>query len=144
MRHVSRQVSQGQIRALAEFRHQIRSFLHFSEEAAKSAGVEPQQHQLMLAIKAVEPEAAGIGYLAERLLLRHHSVVGLVDRMEQSGLVKRVRSASDRRIAQAILTPKGALILKKLSVHHRRELKSAAPALIEHLTTILHDTEIQP
>ncbi len=98
----------------------------------------------MLAIKAVEPEAAGIGYLAERLLLRHHSVVGLVDRMEQSGLVKRVRSASDRRIAQAILTPKGALILKKLSVHHRRELKSAAPALIEHLTTILHDTEIQP
>lgn len=95
----------------------------------------------MLAIKAVEPEAAGIGYLADRLMLRHHSAVGLVDRTEQAGLVKRVRSAADRRSAQAILTPKGAMILKKLSLHHRRELKSGAPALIAHLTTILHDTE---
>lgn len=140
---ISRQVTQQQIRALAEFRHQMRRFLHFSEDAAKFAGVEPQQHQMMLAIKAVEPEAAGIGYLANRMLLRHHSAVGLVDRMEQSGLVRRVRSAEDRRSAQAILTPKGAMILKKLSMHHRRELQTAIPALIGTLTTILHDTELQ-
>ncbi len=141
VRNASQPVSQRQIRALAEFRHQLRRFLHFSEDAAKNAGVEAQQHQLMLAIKAVEPEAAGIGYLADRLMLRHHSAVGLVDRTEHAGLVKRVRSAADRRSAQAILTPKGAMILKKLSLHHRQELKSAAPALIENLTTILHDTE---
>jgi DNA-binding MarR family transcriptional regulator len=135
-----RDVSQKQIRALAEFRHQTRRFLHFSEEAAKSAGVEPQQHQLMLAIKAVEPEPAGIGFLAERLFLRHHSVVGLVDRLEQAGLAKRVRSAADRRSAQVVLTPKGAKILHALARHHRQELKSTIPGLIEALTEILHDT----
>ncbi len=134
-------VSQRQIRALAEFRHQIRRFLHFSEEAAKSAGIEPQQHQLMLAIKAVEPEPAGIGFLAERLLLRHHSVVGLVDRLEQAGLVKRKRSAEDRRSACVVLTSQGAKMLHKLSVPHRQELKSAIPALIESLVTILHDID---
>ena len=128
------EVSQQQIRALAEFRHQIREFLHFSEEAARGAGVEPQQHQLMLAIKAMEPEPASIRYLAERLLLRHHSAVGLVDRLERSGLVRRARSTTDRRSAQVFLTAKGSRILHKLSLHHREELKSAIPALIESLT----------
>jgi DNA-binding MarR family transcriptional regulator len=134
-------VSHRQIRALAEFRHQIRRFLHFSEEAAKAAGIEAQQHQLMLAIKAAEPEPAGIGFLAERLLLRHHSVVGLVDRLEQAGLAKRVRSTTDRRSAHVTLTPKGVNILHALSQHHRQELKSTLPALIETLTEILHETE---
>jgi DNA-binding MarR family transcriptional regulator len=138
------EVSQQQIRALAEFRHRIREFLHFSEQAARSAGVEPQQHQLMLAIKAMEPELASIGYLAERLLLRHHSAVGLVDRMERSGLVRRARPDADRRSAQVLLTPKGAKLLRKLSLHHGKELKSAAPALIENLTFILHGTKTQP
>lgn len=131
-------VSQQQIQALAEFRHEIRRFLHFSEDAARKAGVEPQQHQLMLAVKAVEPEAAGIRFLAERLLLRHHSVVGLVDRLESAGLVKREHSGADRRVAQVRLTAKGACILSKLSQHHREELRSAIPALIEHMTYILH------
>jgi DNA-binding MarR family transcriptional regulator len=134
-------VSQRQIRALAEFRHQIRRFLHFSEEAAKSAGIEPQQHQLMLAIKAVEPEPAGLGFLAERLLLRHHSVVGLVDRLEQAGFVKRKRSDADRRSAYVVLTPRGTKMLHKLSAPHRQELKSAIPALIASLVTILHDID---
>jgi len=135
------EVSQQQIRALAEFRHRIREFVHFSEQAARSAGVEPQQHQLMLAIKAMEPEPASIRDLAERLQLRHHSAVGLVDRLERSGLVRRARSDADRRSAQISLTPKGSRILHKLSVHHREELKSAAPALIESLTFILHGTK---
>lgn len=134
-------VSQQQIQALAEFRHQIRQFLHFSEEAASGAGIEPQQHQLMLAIKAREPEPASIRYLAERLLLRHHSAVGLVDRLELSGMVRRARSATDRRTANVLLTPKGTKLLHELSMHHRKELKSAAPALIETLTSILHETE---
>ncbi len=135
------EVTQQQIRALAEFRHQIRQFLHFSEEAARAAGVEPQHHQLMLAIQAMEPEPASIRDLAERLLLRHHSAVGLVDRLERSGLVRRARSAADRRSAHVFLTPKGSRILRHLSLHHREELKSAAPALIESLTEILHGTE---
>ena len=134
-------VSQGQIRALAEFRHQIRRFLHFSETAAKAAGIEPQQHQLMLAVKALEPEPAGITDLAERLLLRHHSVVGLIDRLEEAGFVRRARSAKDHRSAEVHLTAKGSKILQKLSMHHRRELKTAIPALIESLVTILHETE---
>ena len=138
-----RDISQAQTRALAEFRHQIRSFLHFSEAAAKAAGIEPQQHQLMLAVKALEPKPARITYLAERLLLRHHSVVGLVDRLEQAGMVQRVRSATDRRSAEVRLTLKGSKMLQKLSLHHRRELKTAIPALIENLVTILHDTGAQ-
>ncbi len=95
----------------------------------------------MLAVKALAPEPAGISHLAERLLLRHHSVVGLVDRLEQAGLVKRVRSAEDRRSAQVILTPKGSTILKKLSVHHRRELHTNMPELLESLAAILRETE---
>jgi len=95
----------------------------------------------MLAVKAAEPEPASIAYLAERLLLRHHSVVGLVDRLEQAGLVKRARSAVDRRSAQVHLTGKGETILKKLSMHHRKELKTAIPALIESLTSIHEDAE---
>jgi DNA-binding MarR family transcriptional regulator len=136
-----KRVSHQQFCALAEFRFQIRRFLHFSELAAKGTGIEPQQHQLMLAIRANEPDPASIGYLAERLLLRHHSVVGLVDRLEQSKLVKRVRSTVDRRSAQVYLTAKGAAILSRLSLHHQEELKSAIPALIENLTAILHNTE---
>ena len=135
------EVSHRQIRALAEFRYQLRLFLRFSEVAAREAGIEPQQHQLMLAVKALEPEPAGMTHLAERLLLRHHSVVGLVDRLEQHGMVKRVRSTQDRRSAQVLLTPKGTRVLHNLSQHHRKELKVAIPALIEHLTDILHDTE---
>lgn len=141
LRYNLMEVSQRQFRALADFRHQIREFLHFSEEAARAAGVEPQQHQLMLAIKAMEPEPASIRDLAERLLLRHHSAVGLVDRLERSGVVRRERSATDHRSAHVLLTAKGSRILHKLSLHHREELKSAIPALIENLTLILHGTE---
>jgi DNA-binding MarR family transcriptional regulator len=130
-------VSPREFRALAEFRYQLRRFLSFSENAAKKAGVEPQQHQLMLVVKAKEPEPAGIAYLAERLQLRHHSVVGLVDRLERAGFVRRTHPASDRRVAQVELTAKGDRILHTLSVHHRKELRSALPALLESLTSIL-------
>jgi DNA-binding MarR family transcriptional regulator len=135
------EVSPREFRALAEFRYQLRRFLSFSEAAAKQAGVEPQQHQLMLAVKAKEPEPAGIAFLAERLQLRHHSVVGLVDRLEASGLVRRKHSASDRRTAQVELTAKGERILHALSLHHREELRSAIPDLIENLSFILQETE---
>lgn len=103
--------------------------------------MEPQQHQAMLVVKALEPEAARIGTIADRLQLRHHSAVGLVDRLEEAGLVKRVRLASDRRSAQVRLTKKGDGVLRELSIHHREELKSAIPALIESLGAIIKGTE---
>src|SRR5437762_11546356 len=84
--------------AMAELRYQIRRFLRFSETAARQAGLEPQQHQLLLAVKGL-PEGIGptISALAERLQLQHHSVVGLIDRLVDRGLLLRLRSADDRR-----------------------------------------------
>jgi DNA-binding MarR family transcriptional regulator len=138
------EITPRQYRALAEFRYRIRCFLAFSEAAAKAAGVEPQQHQLMLAVKGAEPQTASISYLAERLKLRHHSVVGLVDRLERADLVRRVRSTRDRRSAQVLLTAKGTKILRELSLHHRRELRSAIPALILSLERIRDNAPAQP
>jgi len=130
------EISSREYRSLAEFRYQLRRFLHFSETEAKQAGIEPQQHQLLLAVKAREPEHAGIGYLAERLPLRHHSVVELVDRMERSGLASRKRRDTDRRSADVALTPKGAKVLRDLSLPHRKELRSAIPALVDALVAV--------
>src|SRR5437763_9383595 len=110
--------------ALAELRYQIRLFLHFSEEAARSAGLEPRQHQLMLALKGlpkgVRPR---IGELAERLQIQHHSTVELVNRLSAGGYVKRRRGGDDRREVLLTLTPKGEKVLRDLSLHHRAELR---------------------
>jgi DNA-binding MarR family transcriptional regulator len=141
------EISSGEYQALAEFRYQIRSFLAFSKNAAHAAGVEPQQHQLMLALKAAAPKPATVQYLAGRLQLRHHSTVELLDRMEALALVGRRRSKEDRRSAEIRLTAKGSKILRELSLHHRRELRSAIPALIKSLALIQnqHDSQdVQP
>jgi len=88
--------------ALAEFRYQIRRFLHFSENAARAAGLEPQHHQLMLALRAVAGRrGARIVDLAERLQIQHHSAVELITRLEEKGLVRRTRSVEDRREGNA-------------------------------------------
>jgi len=122
--------------ALAEFRYQIRRFLHFSEEAARRAGLEPAQHQLLLAVKAHTGKPT-VGELAERLQLRHHSVVGLVDRLAECGLVRRERGRDDRRQVCVQLTREGGAVLRKLSLEHRDELESAGPALVAALEKIL-------
>lgn len=120
--------------ALAEFRYQMRRFLHFSEEAARLAGIEPQQHQLMLAIKGKpNGEEARVAYLAERLQVQHHSAVELVDRLEKKGLVTRTRADQDRREVHVHLTPSGERVLGELTLHMRSELRSAAPALVATL-----------
>jgi DNA-binding MarR family transcriptional regulator len=123
--------------ALAEFRYQIRRFLRFSEETARQAGLEPQHHQLMLAVKGAEDDAGPrIAYLAERLQLQHHSAVELVDRLEQRGLVQKTRGDEDRREVHVKLTPRGERILKHLTLHHRKELQTAAPALVSALKKV--------
>lgn len=120
--------------ALAEFRYHIRKFIRFSERAAREAGVEPQQHQVLLAIKGipdgVEPS---IGEIAKRLQVVHHSAVELVDRLEEQGMVQRRRCSKDRRRVLLSLTPKGERVLRELSVHHRRELLASGPELASAL-----------
>jgi len=129
-------LSAADYQALAEFRYQIRRFLRFSEQAARRAGLEPAQHQLLLAIKAFTGEPS-VGELAERLQLRHHSVVGLIDRLAESGLVRRNRAEGDRRQVRVRLTPKGDAVLRKLSLDHRAELGAAGSALAAALEAIL-------
>jgi DNA-binding MarR family transcriptional regulator len=131
-------LSSADYRALAAFRYEIRRFLHFSEDAAKAAGLEPQQHQLLLALHA-DPHPAGptIGALAERLLIRPHSAVGLVDRMEARGLVERSHVGKDRREVRVRLTAEGRQKLRHLSSVHRKELRRTGPLLVESLNTLL-------
>ena len=124
--------------ALAEFRYQIRRFLHFSEQAVKKAGLERGQYQLMLAIKGmpagVRPR---IRELAGRMEIRHHSAVELVNRLEAGGFVHRTRAQDDRREVLLALTPKGEKVLAELALHHHDELRSAGPELVAALRRIM-------
>ena len=129
-------MSSADYRALAEFRYQIRRFLRFSEQAARRAGLEPAQHQLILAVKAHAGEPT-VGELAERLQLQHHSVVGMIDRLAECGLVRRNRAEDDRRRVRVRLTPKGQSVLRQLSLEHRAEIGSAGGALVRVLHAIL-------
>ncbi|GLV56751.1 MarR family transcriptional regulator [Dictyobacter sp. S3.2.2.5] len=124
--------------ALSEFRYAIRRFLHFSEEAARATGLEPQQHQLLLAVKGLSLRGSPtIRDIAERLQLRHHSTVELLDRMAEHGLIERTRDTVDQRRVLITLTPAGEDILKKLSLLHRTELRSSGPALVEALNALI-------
>jgi len=126
--------------ALAEFRYHIRRFLHFSEQVARLSEIEPQHHQLLLAAKGYpgKPgEGPTVGYLAERLQIRHHSAVELIDRMVAHGLVERTHCERDRRQVIVSLTRYGDRILKKLSADHIRELRETGPALVAALEAIV-------
>ncbi|HTX36491.1 MAG TPA: MarR family transcriptional regulator [Bryobacteraceae bacterium] len=126
-------------RSLSAFRYQIRRFLHFSEEAAKTEGLEPQQHQMLLAIRGLEEPSAPptVGQLAEYLFIRHHSAVGMIDRLAERGLVERLRGGEDRRQVRVRLTPAGCRKLHHLSRIHREELRQSGPALVETLRGLL-------
>jgi DNA-binding MarR family transcriptional regulator len=138
-------VSIAAYRKLAEFRHQIRKFLHVSEQAARAHGIEPQQHQLMLAIKGL-PEGARptVTTLALRLCLKHHSAVELVNRLVERGVAVRRQSQEDRREVLVELTPLGEEILEKLKDLHFQELQAKSPELCQTLQTIVdgHPIEI--
>jgi len=136
---MDRSLTLADYQSLAEVRYQIRRFLHFSEQASRKAGLEPRQHQLMLALKGlpkgVRPR---IGEVAERLQIQHHSTVELVDRLAARGYVRRQRVGEDRREVLLSLTPKGVRILRELSLHHRAELRTQGPALIAALRRAIH------
>src|SRR5438445_10543839 len=113
--------------SLAELRYQIRRFLHFSEQASRAAGLEPRQHQLLLAPKDTRPR---IGELAERLQIQHHSTVELVNRLANGGYVRRERGGEDHREGLISLTPTGEKVLRELSLHHKSELRNVGPMVV--------------
>jgi DNA-binding MarR family transcriptional regulator len=116
---------------LAHFRYALRKFLGFSEAAAASHGVTPQQYQVLLAIEGFPGRNwVTVGELAEQMQVAHHSAVGLVDRMEALRLVRRAASKEDRRRVQVRLTAKGLALLEKLYRAHRAELQAVGPELI--------------
>jgi DNA-binding MarR family transcriptional regulator len=123
-------LSKAQYEMLAAFRYALRHFIHFSEQAAHTAGITPQHHQALLAIKGFpERDRVTVGELAERLQLRHHSAVGLVDRLVSQRLVVRAASSQDRRQVFVQLTPRGEKVLEKLSAAHNRQLRRISPEL---------------
>jgi DNA-binding MarR family transcriptional regulator len=125
--------------SLADFRHQIRRYLRFSEGAVRNAGLEPRQYQLLLALKGLPASVRPrIAELAERLQIQHHSAVELADRLEATGLVRRERAREDRREVLLRLTVKGEKVLRELVLHHRAELVSRGPALIRALRRVLN------
>lgn len=123
--------------ALAEFRHQIRKFLHFSEKAVQAAGIEKQQYQFMLAIKGMpDGMRPRIRDLANRMQIQHHSAVELINRLEAGGYVRRERAADDRREVLLALTPKGERVLSELALHHHEQLRTAGPSLVTALQRV--------
>jgi DNA-binding MarR family transcriptional regulator len=126
----SPKISKKQYETLAAFRYALRQFLHFSEGAADSAGLTPQQHQALLAIKGFPGrDGITIGELSEQLQVRPHSAVGLVDRLVTERLVAREPSKEDRRRVYIHLTARGENVLGKLAVAHRAQLRRIAPEL---------------
>lgn len=128
----NRSLTLVEYQCLAEIRHQIRRYLHSGEIASRMLGLEPRQHQVLLAIKGlpagVRPK---VGEVADRLQIQHHSAVELVNRLAMAGYVRRQRENGDRREVLLALTPKGQRMLGHLSEHHRWELSEAAPQLAQ-------------
>jgi DNA-binding MarR family transcriptional regulator len=125
-----KKVSKTEYENLAAFRHALRQFLRFSEDAAKKAGVTPQQHQALLAIKGFPGrDEVTIGELAERLQLRHHTTVELVDRLVQLQLVARAQAHGDRRRVVVHLARRGEQVLDKLAYAHKEQLRRIGPRL---------------
>ncbi|WP_341677392.1 MarR family transcriptional regulator [Niveibacterium sp. SC-1] len=121
---------------LSDFRYALRCFLDFSQSAARAAGLTPQQHQALLAIKAWRGGQPTVGDLAARLLLRHHSAVELANRLEAGGLLVREADEDDGRIARLRLTEEAEALLAQLSAVHLEELRQLGPELAAMLAAL--------
>jgi DNA-binding MarR family transcriptional regulator len=131
-------ITKAEFETLAAFRHAVRQFLRFSEEAAQAVGLTPQQHQTLLSIRGFPGrDHVTISELAERLQIRHHSAVGLVDRLVAEGLVKREPATADRRQVYVTLTRRGSDVLEQLSAAHREELRRIGPQLHQLLEQLV-------
>jgi len=123
-------LSMPEYEMLAAFRHRLRQFLHFSEKSAGTVGLTQQQYQALLAVRAHPgPDLLTISELASQLLIKHHSAVGLVNRLVEQGMVRREPSREDGRKVGIQLTPAGTRVFQKLASIHRAELRRIGPDL---------------
>jgi DNA-binding MarR family transcriptional regulator len=130
--------SDAEYEALADLRYRLRQFVAFSEEQARAVGLEPRQHQLLLAVRGLPPALRPtIGTLAERLVVKHHTAVEHVDRLEAIGLVQRQRDPDDGRGVLVVITTRGRAMLERLTSSHRTELAKLGPSLVAALQTIV-------
>ena len=135
---MAEKISSGEYRALAELRYRIRLFLREGDATAHALGLEPQQYQMLLAIRGRENgELATIGTLAEKLAIKHHSAVELIDRPELRGFVKRARDKEDRRQVRVSLLPRGEKVLASVVKERISELRASGAALVGAIQTLL-------
>lgn len=144
-----RPLSEPEYLALGEFRYQLRRFLRNMEEATRELGINPQQYQLVLAIKGLPEEIEPtISHLAERMQLNHNSMVELADRCEEQKLVRRSRSSTDRRQVKLSILPDGEILLRELGVAARQELQESGLILVEAILGLTGDgtakTKVRP
>jgi DNA-binding MarR family transcriptional regulator len=133
-------IKQSDYETLASFRHSLRRFLSFSEAAAHSIGITPQQHQALLSVRgSPKGERVTIRLLAEHLQIRHHSAVELVNRLEAANLAARAHSEQDQRLVYIELTEHGTKLLENLSTVHKEELRNLVPQLKELLRLFSDD-----
>jgi DNA-binding MarR family transcriptional regulator len=132
------ELTTDEYRALAELRYRIRHFLHEGDAVAQAAGLEPQQYLLLLMIRGLpRGEEATIQTLAERLVLKHHSAVELIDRLETHGYVRRSRGRDDRRRVMVSLLPRGERLLEQVARHRIGELRANGQALVRAIEQLL-------
>ncbi len=137
---MTKEITAAEYQALAELRRLIRKFVREGDAVARSAGLEPQQYLLLLAIRGLpEGEEATIRELADRLVLKHHSTVELIDRLETHGYVRRNRSRDDRRRVLVSLLPRGEKLLEQVARHRISELRSSGTALVYAISALLED-----
>ena len=137
---MAREITTAEYQALAELRYRIRKFVREGDSVARTAGLEPQQYLLLLAIRGLpEGEEATIRALADRLALKHHSAVELIDRLEAHGYVRRSRSRDDRRRVLVSLLPRGEKLLEQVARHRISELRSTGAALVQAISALLEN-----
>ena len=135
---MSEKITASEYRSLAELRYRIRLFLREGDATALSEGLEPQQYQMLLAIRGLEEgESATVGTLAERLAIKHHSAGELIDRLEKRGFVKRLRNRGDRRQVQVILLLRGEKALATVVKERIGELRATGDALVRTIEALL-------
>jgi DNA-binding MarR family transcriptional regulator len=133
-------ITTPEYQALAELRRRIRRFVHEGDAVACAAGLEPQQYLLLLMIRGIpEGQEATVSNLADRLVLKHHSVVELIDRLETHGYVRRNRSREDRRSVLVSLLPRGEKILEDVAQHRIGELRATGAALVSAISSLLQN-----
>jgi DNA-binding MarR family transcriptional regulator len=142
---VAKEITTAEYQALAELRYRLRRFVGEGDAVARGAGLEPQQYLLLLALRGLpEGEEATIRTLAERLALKHHSAVELIDRLEANGYVRRSRSREDRRRVLVTLLPRGEKLLEQVARDRIGELRASGAALVNAISALLENGRPSP